>query len=74
MLFRVLADFDGRPDHDDRPLRQDSDVSGIAADLPDRALRPSQRPPACEPAHVAFLAQRVVIMVGPSVKVCKHSK
>jgi crossover junction endodeoxyribonuclease RuvC len=49
MLFRALEGFDGRPDHDDRPLRQESDMSGIAADLPDRAPWPSQRPPACEP-------------------------
>src|SRR4051812_50141587 len=49
MLFRALEDFDGRPDHDDRPLRQESDMNGIAADLPDRAPWPSQRPPACEP-------------------------
>src|SRR3954470_4521271 len=49
MLFRALEDFDGRPDHDNRPLRQESDMSGSAADLPDRAPWPSQRPPACEP-------------------------
>src|SRR3954447_24131652 len=49
MLFRALETFDGRPDHDDHPLRQESDMSGIAADLPDRAPTPSQRPPACEP-------------------------
>src|SRR3954467_12179479 len=49
MLFRTLEDFDGRPDHDDRPLRQESDMSGVAADLPDRAPWPSQRPPTCEP-------------------------
>src|SRR3954467_9838041 len=49
MLFRALEGFDGRPDHDDRPLHQESDMSGVAADLPDRAPWPAQRPPACEP-------------------------
>src|SRR3954447_8023058 len=49
MLFRVLEDFDGWPNHDDHPLRQESAMSAIATDLPDRAPTPAQRPPACEP-------------------------